>query len=352
MSKDIELKKKLPNDEIATFCNQVAMILESGIPLYDGIDTLAEATVDDDAKAIFNEIARTVEETGSLYEGVRKVSIFPDYMISMIRIGEETGKLDDVLNSLSAYYERDYHIGRTIKSAISYPMVLIVMMTAVITLLVAKVLPIFREIFENIGGDTTKKAQSIMDTATVIGYVIFVVTLVFLICAGVIYILIKCGHGDKVKNVAYKLPGLRKISRKISAARFASVIGMMLESGYSIEKSLELAPNVAENKEIKDKILECQKMVNEDGKEFTDALAEIGMFDVLSCRMINVGFKAGRLDEVLAKLSKQYEMEIDESLDKVVSIIEPTLVALMSLIIGGILISVMLPLTNIMSAIG
>ncbi len=344
-------KKKLPNDEIATFCDQMALILESGIPLYDGIYTLAESTSDEVSKEAFDSIAKKVEETGSLYTAVKEAGYFPEYMVSMINIGEQTGKLDEVLISLSEYYDRDYKIGKAIKSAISYPVILIAMMSAVVILLVVKVIPIFNDIFKNLGSDVSESANAVMKSATMLGYFIFGITIIILLIILSVYIYNISGNGDKLRNLCYKLPGLRKITRKISAARFASVIGMMLESGYSIEKSLELAPSVVSNNDVKEKINECKKLVDE-GKPFTEALGEMGIFDPLACRMITVGFKAGKLDSVLKKLSKQYNEEIDSSIEKVVSIIEPTLVAIMSLIIGGILISVMLPLANIMSSIG
>ncbi len=352
MGSKIENKQKyLPADETAIFCRQVSLILEAGIPLYDGMETLAESVSDSSAKEEFLKISKAVTESGSLYQAVKQAGFFPEYMVNMINIGEETGKLDDVLKSLAIYYEREAGVKKSLKSAISYPLVLIGMMSAVVLFLVIRIMPVFQDIFKNLGSDMTATGKNIMNTATVAGYVILFIVLIVLVIVLAVVIINHLGYGEKLKEFAFKIPGLDKVSLKLSAAKFSSVLAMMLSSGYSLEKSLELAPTIVNDSAAKAQIKRCEELVK-SGMNFPEALMEICLFSGLQNRMISVGFKAGQLDTVMNRLAKEYNEEVDDTIEKLVGVIEPTLVAIMSLIIGGILLSVMLPLANIMSQIG
>lgn len=350
--KNREMGKRgmLPADEIASFCGQIALILQAGIPLYDGMETLVESCEDKKAREAFKQLADKVVETGMLYEAVRDAGFFPQYMVNMIHIGEEAGKLDEVLKSLSIYYEREARIRKSIKSAISYPMLLILMMAAVVTLLVTNVMPVFEKVFNNMGTDISETGKSIMNVGLVIGYVAFVVIAIILVLIITIYIAVKLGAGESLKRLSFKLPLLKGLSKKMSASRFAAVLSMMISSGYSLEKALEMAPGIVTDTVAREKIKKCDALLKE-GKSFPEALESIDMFDGIHNRMISVGFKAGQLDAVMDKMTKVYEEEVDESIERLLSFIEPTLVAILSIIIGGILVSVMLPLTSIMSSL-
>lgn len=350
-NKNLKKNKELSSEELALFCDQVSLILEAGIPLYDGFETLANEACNDDAKKIFENISKSLLKQGSLYYAIKDIDIFPKYMVNMINIGEETGKLDDVLKSLSTYYTKADRTKKAVKSAVSYPIVLLCMMSAVSILIVTRILPIFEEIFKNLGADISGNGKTILSMAKTLGYVVFGVTLAILVIAITIYLIAKTGYRNKMLKVFGKLPFMKKIFMKMSQASFSSVMSMMLSSGYSLEKALELAPEIVSEEYTKEKIINCQKLVAQ-GKGIAESLTEIEIFDGITNRMIGVGYKAGALDSVMKKISDKYEEEAAESIEKIVSIIEPTLVAIMSIIIGGILIAVMLPLANIMSQIG
>ena len=349
-SKKLGKRDMLSADEISSFCGQIALILQAGIPLYDGMETLVDSCEDKKAKEAFKQLADKVIETGMLYEAVRDAGFFPQYMVNMIHIGEEAGKLDEVLRSLSIYYEREARIRKSIKSAISYPILLILMMAAVVTLLVTNVMPVFEKVFKNMGTDISQTGKSIMNVGLAIGNVAFVIIAIVLVVIIAVCIAVKLGAGESLKRLSFKLPLLRGLSKRMSAGRFASVLSMMISSGYSLEKALEMAPGIVTDTTAREKIKKCDELLKE-GKSFPEALESIEMFDGIHNRMISVGFKAGQLDAVMDKMTKVYEEEVDDSIERLLSFIEPTLVAILSIIIGGILVSVMLPLTSIMSSL-
>ncbi len=348
--KENKKKFELSAGETATFCGQVALILKAGIPLHDGMSTLTDSVTDTSAKQQFADIAAKVTETGSLHAAVSEAGFFPDYMVNMIGIGEKTGKLDDVLSSLEKYYQREDNTKRSIASAVTYPFLLVIMMSVVILLLVTRVLPIFEEVYSNLGTNMSSTGKFFMNVGRGVGYAALVVTLVFLVVAIFLFVLYKIKGSAAINAVIYKLPALRRVNEKITAGRFASVMAMMLGSGYSIEEALDLAPGIVNNSESKKKIEEIGRLVKK-GKNFPEALIETNLFDALQTRMVAVGYKAGQLDSVMENMSDVYEREVDEAIDKLVSVIEPVLVAVLSVIIGGILVSVMLPLASIMSSL-
>lgn len=343
-------KYKISASETAAFCSQVSLIVKAGIPLYDGMETLVDSCEDENSKKYFKQISDKVTETGSLHQAVKEVGFFPDYMIGMIKIGEETGNLDDVLTSLSIYYEREEKVKNSIKSAVTYPLLLMIMMSAVILLLVVKILPIFEQIYKSLGAEVSETGKMFMNFGRVFGYGTLVCVMIILLVLLVGFIIYVVSGGKTLKSIIFKLPVLKNLNEKITSGRFAAVMSMMLSSGYSIEKAIEIAPEIVSDEGAKNKILKFGDLINE-GKSFPEALMEINMFTGLQNRMINVAFKAGQLDGVMNKLAVAYEEEIDDSIGKLVSIIEPALVAIISIIIGGILVSVMLPLASILSAI-
>lgn len=345
-------RKYLSAGETALFCTQVSLVLRAGIPIHDGIETLYESAEGVNAQKYFKRISEIVGRTGSLYQALKEVNIFPPYMVNMIHIGEQVGKLDDVLVSLSQYYEREDQIRRSIRSAIFYPLILIVMMALVVAVLITKVLPVFEEIYKNLGTEMSATGKTIMTLGTNTGKVILILVVLLLLLLLIVMLLSRTSQGaDQLRAFIAKLPLLKTLNQKIASGRFASVLTMMLSSGFELEKSLEMAPDIVSDQLTKGKIEECGKLL-EEGFSFPDALEKINIFSPLYNRMIYVGFKAGQLDIVMGRLAKLYEEEVDESITKLVSFIEPTLVAILSIIIGGILISVMLPLTSIMSSIG
>lgn len=343
-------KYELSASETATFCSQVSLIIKAGIPLYDGMGTLVDSCEDEDAKQSFKKIADKVVETGSLYTAVKEVGFFPEYMVGMIKIGEETGNLDDVLTSLAVYYEREDRMKSSIKSAVTYPLLLMIMMSVVILVLVVKILPVFEQIYKSLGTEVSNTGKLFINFGRGFGYGTLVCVMIILLMLLVGFVIYMVSGGNALKKIVFKLPVLKKLNEKITSGRFASVMSMMLGSGYSIEKAIEIAPEIVSDEGAKAKIIKFGELIN-DGKSFPEALLEINMFTGLQNRMINVAFKAGQLDSVMSKLSVAYEEEIDESMDRLVSFIEPLLVAVISIIIGGILISVMLPLASILSAI-
>ena len=144
-------QQKLSNLECASFCSQMTMVLHAGFPAVEGVSLLLEDAKDVQEKAILQVMYDEMINTGLLYPALEKTSVFPDYLLQMVKIGEETGTLDDVMNGLTHHYEREDEIEKSIKSALTYPLIMVAMMIAVIVILLTKVMPVFEQVFRQLG---------------------------------------------------------------------------------------------------------------------------------------------------------------------------------------------------------
>lgn len=344
--------KILDASDISLFCAQVALILKSGIPLYDGIGAIYENVESRKGKEQFREIYEKVSQNGTLYEALKDSSLFPDYMVRMVHIGEKAGKLEEVMESLSAYYEREDSIVKKVKGAVVYPFILLLMMTVVVGVLLTRVLPIFSEIFSDLGSQMPQTATTLMNIGLSFGKYALIIILVLLACFFVLFLLARTDRGKAAFDRFFNKSRLfKRLSDKIALARFASIVALMISSGFDTDGALEMVSFIVKNPRVNKKVEACREMM-ENGVSFTEAMMKTEVFAGIYLRMVSVGFKAGALDTVMQKLSRLYEEEVDEDINNAVSVIEPVMVAVLSVIIGAILLSVMLPLMGIMSSMG
>lgn len=346
---DKHKEKAFTNRELSLFCSQLALVIRSGISLHDGLESMNEDSGGGEHwRRVLSSLSESIGEGEPLYKAFQETGVFPEYMVHMIEIGERAGKLEEVMTSLSGFYDREDKIKQEIRGAVIYPGLLVCMMAAVILVLVVRVLPVFQKVFENLGVQMSSTAQALMNFGIIASQYSMVIAglLAALIIGLLVYARVR---GDA--GYTATLPGMKKITEKISAGRFASALSLMLSSGYDTRAALDLIPNILTGKEIKKKV-ERVKFLVDGGVTLSDAVKQAGIFPGLYSKMVAVGFKTGAIDEVMKELSDLYQEEIDTSLNNFVAVLEPALVAALSIVIGVIILSVMLPLMGIMSSIG
>ncbi|MBR5485443.1 MAG: type II secretion system F family protein [Oscillospiraceae bacterium] len=347
-----EMGKTLPAAELAAFCAQLSMILRSGITLGDGLSVMSEDNENVQGKAVLEGLAEMVEQGEPLAEALKAAGKFPIYMIEMIHIGEQSGQLDVVMESLCEYYEREEKIVKSVRSAVTYPLVMISMMFVVLGVLVVKVLPVFRLVFLQLGGNAGIVSTNAMKFGSVLGGAAMVFAGVVLLFALVLIAMRSTKSGQEIINkiIAHSF-ATKKLSEKISSGRVASALSLTLSSGLDTDESLEMAQKLVESEQVRHKLENCRNRIAQ-GETFADALVSEGVFTGLYGRMIAVGFRTGTSDTAMKKLAERYEEEIDSQIAGMISIIEPTMVAVLAVVVGMILLSVMLPLMGIMTSIG
>lgn len=344
-------KQGLSAAELSNFCGQVALILEAGLPLYDGMETLAGADKGSENADIYVSASKGVTETGSLYDALKEDERWPKYLVEMVRIGERSGQLDRVMRGLEEYYAREDRIRSSIVSAVTYPLVLGAMLIVIVLILLWKVLPVFRRVLNSMGVGLTESGSALMRVGEAVGWIILVLVAIVVVAVVVGALLMRTKHRDKVLSLVQKMvPSMNTLNQKLSAARVASVLSMMLSSGFPTDEALDMTSAVLEDKNAAGKVQSIRASL-EAGGTFAEAITNTGLFDDLHNRMIAMGSATGREDQVLGKMASLYEDQVEEGITRLVAIIEPSLVALLSIVIGAVLLSVMLPMAGILTSL-
>lgn len=344
--------KILTDEETAFFCEQLAMLMEAGIPLADGMEVLAEEGSDRRFREISAMLSEKMKEDTTLFDAMDKSGIFPDYAVKTVKIGSVTGRLEDALRGLSDYYSKRSELRQTIKSSVSHPLMLLAMMTAVIIVLVIKIIPMFREIYAQFDETAAAAAGESVSFAYSLGTGIMIALLVILGITLVTALLMKIPSARRtLSRIFTNFILTRGLSEAMAMADVTNAMSMMAECGISPEQSLELAAGLTENKNVQKRIKSCEKLILE-GEYFADAIKSSGLLPGIYAHSLKVAYKSGAIDSAWQKISLRFGQDCDRRIYGAVSFIEPAIVGILAVMIGSVLLTVMLPLTDIMSHIG
>ena len=286
-------KKQQPffNPELSGFCSQMAMILHSGISPLEGITIMLEDSTSDREKDILQQILDTLQETADFSLSLKETGLFPSYLVHMVQIGEETGTLDEVMSALSEHYEREDSIAKSIRNAVTYPMIMIGMMLVVILVLLVKVMPIFNQVFVQLGTEMTGFSGALMHIGNAISrYSVVLVILLAAIAAALFF----GSHTEKGKAVLARFAKhfrfFSSMAQQQAGCRFADVMNLALRSGLTPERGLELAAMLNQDPDFQVKLETCQKQVNE-GEDLSHALFSSGILTGTYARLASIGQK-------------------------------------------------------------
>jgi type IV pilus assembly protein PilC len=348
-----EKKVKLESMELAWLCEQIALVQKSGIPLPEGIDLLAESSDLPRISVVLGGLGREMRKMVPLSEAMETMDCFPAYLVKMTRIGEMSGNLDHVMSNLSDFYARDSELRKKVRSAMVYPSVLLLMMLGIIILLVVRVLPVFSEILASFGGTMPGFSQGLLSFGVFISRQAFwlLPLLVVLITALVLWLRRSNSGRRLVDRARLSLPLLGPLYRKIYTSRFSISLSYMLRSGIDLDTALTMTEAVMDNTLVSERIAVCRQKIRK-GEDTFAALQEADLFPKLFVRMLSLGNRTGEMDAVMHKIARAYESEVDSRLTRLTGIVEPLLVMILSIIVGAILLTVMLPLVEIMATIG
>jgi type IV pilus assembly protein PilC len=321
------------------------LALQAGIPVPEGVEMYKEEETDAARKASIGSVAESLSLGGLLSVALRDSGVFPDYMVDMVEVGEKTGKLDDTLLSLSRYYDRQETISKSIRGAITYPIMLLCVLLLVLVIFVVKILPIFYDVYKQLGTQMSGVATVALNFGKWLSA--YWIPIVAVIAALAILAIVFRG---KLKVLLRRVFMGGKLGASMLAARFSGILTMTLSSGMDSDEALTMAARLTEDKKVADKISECAAEASK-GTSFTQCVTDTGIFPALYNRMLAIGVRTGSADTVMDEIARRTGDEASDRLEAFIGKIEPTLVIIMSLLVGLLLLSVMLPLAGIMSAI-
>ncbi len=343
------MKYKLTARELAGFCGQLGMLLHSGISTTEGLHILCDESKTDTDKKLLNALIRSIEESGSLSQALEETGYFPPSMTAYVKTGEETGCLDEIMESLAFHYEQEQEISQQIRSAVTYPLIMLGMMAVVILVLLIKVLPVFQQVFNQMGMEMNGVSSSLLNIGSVISrYSIGFLLLAAVLIGCILFFSLTEKGRQSLGRLVTHLPVFREIPSAMDYSRLTQGLSLGLKSGLSPETTLELTRALLTQPQILARLEKTSSLLNE-GEAFSKALTESELFNGMEGRLINVSFYSGTSDEAFRRLSRQYTDKAVGLISEAVSVVEPAIVILLSLLVGLVLLSVMMPLLGILS---
>jgi len=331
--------------DIAVFTRQFSVMIDSGVPLVQCLQILAETQENKKFAASIKGVTTDVESGNNLAQSMRAYpKIWDALYTNMVAAGEAGGILDTIFQRLSIYIEKAVKLKRAVQSAMVYPIAVVVIAAGVITLILWKVVPAFTELFESMNVDLPLPTRIVINASKFVGnFGILVAIGIGLLIFGFKSYYSTPGGRYLVDKNLLRAPIFGPLLRKIAVARFTRTMSTLIASGVPILDCLEITASTAGNAIVEEAILNVKKAI-EEGRTIVDPLKQSGVFPSMVVSMIGVGEQAGALETMLTKIADFYEEEVDAAVKDLMTAMEPLMIVVLGVIVGGIVISMYLPI--------
>ena len=345
-------RKQLDELGVSAFFESMAMMIQSGIQPDEAVSLLQSESKDGGIlKQGLSEMKALLDQGSSLTQAMTGAGIFPDYAVRMVSAGESTGRLENVLFRLARYYAGQKNISDKLRSAVTYPASMLVLIIAVLSIMLAIVLPAFRAVYDRLTGSLAASSYAYIRWAGVFCTVALIVMAVLALALLIGLLLWKSGKRGGVLRVLNVFPHCRSILQTSALYRFTSAVGNYLASGEMQDEAVAASIPVADSPELEEKLRAISSRM-EEGHSLAQAAYDEELFEPVYGRMLLAGERSGSLEHVLERLTQLLEDSVGHQVDRLVEIVSPVLSGVLMITIGLTLISVMLPLIGMMNAIG
>ena len=337
--KSFSFNSKVKLKDIAVFCRQFYVMLDSGLSIGKALNILIEQCEKPKLREALIGVNGELKRGETLASSMRKrKDVFPNLLTSMIDAGERSGNLDIILKRMAEYYEKETKIRGKIKSAMIYPIVLGVVAIIAITFILTFVMPTFVQMFEENNVDLPMSTKMVLGTSKMLGkygIIIFLILVTAIILLGKY---LKSEEGQyKLSSINLKIPVIKKLTQKIIVSRFTRTMGIVSSSGMSLVTSIEIVASVVGNKIAEKELLKVKEKVLK-GEGLGDSIMNIKIFPPMLASMVKIGEEAGSLDSILDKTADFYDDELEREIQTATALIEPAMIVIMGVIIGFLLI--------------
>lgn len=347
--KPIEIHLKIgtgvTGKEIVVFTRQFATMIDAGLPLVQCLEILGSQQANIHFQKVIMTVKADVEAGSTLADALGKHSkIYDDLYVNLVAAGEVGGILDTILNRLATYMEKNLKLKRQVTGAMVYPGIVLTVAVGVTTILLIWVIPVFERMFKDFGGALPAPTQFVIDLSNGLreNAIITLISLTVLVL-----ILRAIGRTPRGKlfydNLLLKSPVLGPVFRKVAVAKFTRTLGTMISSGVPILDALQITARSAGNKVVENAIMYTRERISE-GRTMADPLAETGVFPPMVVQMIAVGESTGAMDAMLQKIADFYEEEVDAAVAALTAMLEPLMMVILGILLGGLIIAMYLPI--------
>ena len=337
--------------ELANFAQRLSVLISAGIPLVRAITIIKNQSDAGHEKKMLKGLLSRVEAGETLSSALKEYpKYFPKLFIHLIKAGETGGVLDEVLAELVEYYRKRDKINKEVKSALYYPIVIVIVAVVAVFILIGFVLPSILNMLTGFGGEIPLPTQILIFLSNFISSYWWAILIAVIAAALLISHYIKTPEGKLKKDkLLLKIPVIGDLIRKVVIARFASTLSLLIQSGVNIINALPVIEEVVNNEVFADILLETRMRVRE-GSPLSEPIKKSGEFPPMVVQMLKVGEESGNIEEMLNKISDYYDMEVENAIEGSISLIEPVMIIILAVVVGGIVASVILPLFSIYSS--
>ncbi|MBF0428047.1 MAG: type II secretion system F family protein [Magnetococcales bacterium] len=346
-------KKKITEIEIVVFTRQLATMVGAGLPLVACFELAAKGAENQTLQEVTLRVKADIESGTTLTDAMTKEpSMFDSLFINLVQAGEQSGILETVLNRLAVYKEKTAALRAKVKSAMTYPIAVLVIAFIITGVLMVKVVPVFAELFQGFGATLpapTRIVIAISEWSQKYWWLVLLVVWGLNYAFSYLYKNNKKFH-YQMDKLALSLPVFGMILRKSSVARFARTFGTMIAAGTPILDSLENVARTAGNKIVEEAVMNARSSISE-GRSLTEPLAASGIFPAMVTQMIGIGESTGNLETMLEKIADFYEAEVDRAVDSLTALLEPLILVILGVLIGGLVVAMYLPIFQMGSVV-
>ena len=345
-------RKKIKLDQLTVFTQQLSSMLEAGLPLVSALEALQEQTEDPVFQIIIRNVRHDVSGGTAFSEAVAKYpNAFPNLFISMVEAGEASGGLASILGKVAIYFEDTVKLYKQVKSAMTYPIAVILLAICLVQVLLIFVIPVFADMFSSFGKELPKPTQILISTSNFMkSYILYILAGLFVLWQ-IIKRVVKTPKGRRAKDIFFsKIPILGDLIQKISLSRFCRTYAILLRSGVPILRTLEIVSNASSNTFIEYACKEISKNISQGG-QLSETVSELSYFPPTVKHMARAGEQTGNVDGMMSKIADFYDAEIETTVDALTSLMEPALIVFLGVVIGSIVMAMFLPIFNLAGAV-
>lgn len=352
MNIEFNFKKNIPYQDLAIFCRQLHFGLAAGIPMLRAIGMIKDQIEHKNLKSILTNVYEEIQKGSALSEVLGQHKEIPYMLTAMVEVGEATGNIDHIMGEMAEYYDKQHRQKKTIDAALTYPKFLLAFSICIVIGLVTFVVPTFVDSILSAGQELPLPTQVLIAISNFVKNNFLLLTIVVIGLYIIKLTLIDANPKIQYEKDKFLVTNkkLSPITQQIFTARFARTFALLVQGGMSVMDGLEIAGNAVDNRYIKKMIEECNYMIQK-GQGIGDSLETRKIFPKMMTQMMKVGEETGSIDDILKKTSEYYEIEAEFAIKKLTALIEPIMIVFLAFIVGFVVISLAMPMFQVMGSV-